>query len=105
MATAEQAARGAAWMIVTSLGARVVGVLGTLVIAHYLDPDVVGEVSVASILSFTMGWFTTFGFGSYAVVFGRGDDALEVTWHATVAYACLLYTSDAADERSSVDLG
>ena len=55
MATAEQAARGAAWMIVTSLGARMVGVVGTLVIARFLDPEVIGEISVASILSFTVG--------------------------------------------------
>src|SRR5690349_14614928 len=89
MATAEQAARGAAWMIVTSLGARMVGVVGTLVIARFLDPDVIGEISVASILSFTIGWFTTWGFGSYAVVYGRGEHAREVTWHATVAYIAL----------------
>jgi lipopolysaccharide exporter len=89
MATAEQAARGAAWMIVTSLGARMVGVAGTLVIARYLDPEVIGEISVASILCFSVGWFTTWGFGSYAVVYGRGDKALEVTWHATVAYLVL----------------
>jgi PST family polysaccharide transporter len=89
MATAEQAARGAAWMIVTSLGARMVGVAGTLVIARFLDPEVIGEISVASILSFTIGWFTTWGFGSYAVVYGRGDAAREVTWHATVAYLAL----------------
>ena len=33
---------------------------------------------------------------------------MEVSSHAIVqdrVYACLLYTSDAADERSSVDLG
>ena len=26
-------------------------------------------------------------------------------WHGTRSHVCLLYTSDAADERSSVDLG
>ena len=30
---------------------------------------------------------------------------LVVGLFLTIAYACLLYTSDAADERSSVDLG
>lgn len=73
----------------TSLGARAVGVIGTVIIARFLDPDVVGEISIASIISFTAGWFTTWGFGSYAVVFGKGDDAIEVTWHATVAYVGL----------------
>src|SRR5678815_1470366 len=32
-----------------------------------------------------------------------GHDANHARWHGP--YACLLYTSDAADERSSVDLG
>ena len=81
------AARGAAWMIVTSLGARVVGLGGTLVITRFLAPSVMGEVATASIISMTTGWLSTWGFGQYAVVRGRGDDAREVTWHATVAYA------------------
>jgi lipopolysaccharide exporter len=88
-ATAQQAARGAAWMIATSLGARIVGVLGTLVIARFLEPEIVGEVSVASVMCMTATWATTWGFGSYAVVYGRGDDARQVTWHATVAYFVL----------------
>ena len=89
MATADQAARGAAWMIVTSLGARAIGVLGTLIITRFLADDVMGEVAIASIISFTANWFTTWGFGSYAVVKGRGEIANEVTWHATVAYNTL----------------
>jgi lipopolysaccharide exporter len=89
MSTAQQAARGAAWMIATSMGARVIGVLGTVIVARYLEPEIIGEVSVAAIISFTAGWFTTWGFGSYAVVYGRGDQALEVTWHGTVAYMVL----------------
>ena len=30
---------------------------------------------------------------------------METEWIDRVMYVCLLYTSDAADERSSVDLG
>lgn len=84
--TAQQAARGAAWTIATSMGARVVGLLGTLVMTRFLRPEVVGEVAAASIISLTAGWLSTWGFGQYAVVKGRGSDAIEVTWHATVAY-------------------
>jgi lipopolysaccharide exporter len=87
--TAHQAARGAVWMIATSLGARAIGVIGTIVIARFLDPYTVGDVSVAVIICYTMQWATTWGFGSYAVVFGRGDATREVTWHATVAYFTL----------------
>ena len=31
--------------------------------------------------------------------------AIVVVWFNSDQYTCLLYTSDAADERSSVDLG
>jgi PST family polysaccharide transporter len=76
-------------MIVTSLGARAIGVAGTLVITRFLSEELVGQTAVASIMAFTFGWFTTWGFGQYAVVFGRGEQATEVTWHATVAYNVL----------------
>ena len=41
---------------------------------------------------------------SYSWDFGDGSP-VETGITATHTYACLLYTSDAADERSSVDLG
>ena len=44
-------------------------------------------------LIFLFGWICRDGSGD--------DDAAGVGW----TYHCLLYTSDAADERSSVDLG
>ena len=37
----------------------------------------------------TANWLSIWGFGQYAVVKGRGADAAEVTWHATVAYIVL----------------
>jgi PST family polysaccharide transporter len=73
-------------MIVSSFGARIVGLCGTLVITRFLAPSVMGEVTTASVISMTTGWLSTWGFGQYAVIYGRGDDATEVTWHATVAY-------------------
>jgi lipopolysaccharide exporter len=85
--TAHAAARGAAWMISTSLAARAVGLLGTLIMTRFLAPEVMGEVTAAWIVTTTTGWLATWGFGTYAVVKGRGEAALEVTWHATVAYA------------------
>ena len=35
----------------------------------------------------------------------RKSDEFLSKWHACKSHPCLLYTSDAADERSSVDLG
>jgi lipopolysaccharide exporter len=86
MSLAERTARGAIWTIVTSIGGRFIGVLGTLVMTRFLAPEVVGEVSAATILVMTVNWMTTWGFGPYVVVKGRGDKAAEILWHGTVAY-------------------
>ena len=87
MSLAQKAARGAAWTILTSFGGRAIGVIGTLVMTRLVTPDIIGEVSVASIIALTASWLTTWGFGQYAIVKGRGNDAeaLEITFHATVA--------------------
>ena len=89
MSLAQKAARGALWTVISSIGGRVIGVLGTLVMTRFLHPSQIGEVNDAAILALTASWFTIWGFGQYAVVKGRGADTVEVTWHAVVAYAVL----------------
>lgn len=89
MSLAHKAARGALWTVISSIGGRAVGVVGTLIITRFLAPDVIGEVSDAAILCMTANWLTIWGFGQYTVVKGRGADAAEVAWHATVAYVVL----------------
>jgi PST family polysaccharide transporter len=89
MSLAHKAARGALWTVASSIGGRAVGVIGTLVMTRFLRPDVIGELSDASILAMTANWLTIWGFGQYTVVKGRGADAVEVTWHATVFYVAL----------------
>jgi lipopolysaccharide exporter len=86
MSLARKAARGALWTVISSMGGRLVGVFGTLLMTRFLRPDVIGEVSDATILCMSANWITIWGFGQYAVIKGRGDDAAEVTWHATVFY-------------------
>jgi lipopolysaccharide exporter len=85
--TAHKTARGVAWMIATTMSGRIVGLLSTLAMTRFLAPEVIGAVAAASIVTLTAGWLSTWGFGQYAVVKGRGDDTTGVTWHATVAYA------------------
>jgi PST family polysaccharide transporter len=89
MSLADKAARGALWTVISSIGGRVIGVLGTLVMTRFLHPSQIGEVNDAAILAMTANWFTIWGFGQYSVVKGRGADSVEVTWHAVVAYAVL----------------
>jgi lipopolysaccharide exporter len=84
-----KAARGALWTVMSSIGSRAIGVLGTLVMTRFLHPDQIGEVSDATIIVMTANWLSIWGFGQYSVVRGRGEDAAEVTWHATFAYIVL----------------
>ena len=86
MSLAHKAARGALWTVISSMGGRAVGVVGTLVLTRFLAPEVVGEVSDAAILCMTANWITTWGFGQYTVVKGA---TREVAWQATVFYVVL----------------
>jgi PST family polysaccharide transporter len=89
MSIAQQAARGALWTIASSIGGRAIGVLGTLIITRFIAPGVVGEVSAATILCMTANWLSIWGFGQWAVVRGRGEDAEAVTFQATAFYVGL----------------
>ncbi len=89
MSLAHKAARGALWTVISSMGGRAVGVIGTLVITRFLSPHTIGEVSDAAILTMTANWITIWGFGQYYVVKGRGADRAEVVWHATFFYLVL----------------
>ena len=86
MSVAHRAARGVLWTIVSSMGGRAIGVVGTLVMTRFLHPQQIGEVSDAVIIAMTANWITIWGWGQYAVVKGRGEHTREVTFHATVAY-------------------
>lgn len=64
---ARKAVRGAVWTIASSVAARLIGVVGTLLLTHLLAPDIVGEVSVAAVLVASTNQFSSFGFGQYVV--------------------------------------
>jgi lipopolysaccharide exporter len=86
MSLAQKAARGALWTVISSMGGRAVGVLGTLVMTRFLSPETTGEVIVATVVCMVANWVTIWGFGQYSVVHGRGDATAEVRWQATVFY-------------------
>jgi PST family polysaccharide transporter len=67
LSLAKKAVRGAAWTIGTSMGARLVGVIGTLVITRFLAPEIIGGVAVASVLVLTANQLSIFGFGHYLI--------------------------------------
>jgi lipopolysaccharide exporter len=57
--------RGAAWTLSTSLVTRVIGLVGTLLLARYLVPDEYGEVTAAMIVTLTAFTVTSLGVGNY----------------------------------------
>jgi lipopolysaccharide exporter len=89
MSLTQKAARGAAWTILFGLAARAIGVAGTLVMTHLIQPEVIGEVAVATVVVMMFNWISNWGFSQYVVVKGRGDATAEVTWHCTVAHVAL----------------
>jgi lipopolysaccharide exporter len=89
---ARRAARGIAWTLPTSLGTRVVGLVGTLLLARYLAPSEYGEVSAASILVLTASSLTTFGVGIYLVTnrdLTRAEAFHATSWFLAVGVAAL----------------
>ncbi|HWU89686.1 MAG TPA: oligosaccharide flippase family protein [Kofleriaceae bacterium] len=73
--------RGVAWTLPTSLGSRVVGLVGTLLLARYLAPAEYGEVTEAAILAVTASGVTTFGVGLYLL--SNRDLTRADVFHAT----------------------
>jgi len=61
----ERTMRGVAWTLSTTLGSRMVGLVGTLVLARYLAPEAYGEVTAAAIVTATAFGVTTLGVGIY----------------------------------------
>jgi len=76
------AARGAMWNIGASVGARVIGLVGTLYMTRLLAPDVIGEVSAAAVLANSASWFSHLGFNQYMVTKAR--ESRELTYHVAV---------------------
>jgi lipopolysaccharide exporter len=76
-----RAIRGVAWTLPTSLAARIVGLVGTLLLARYLAPAEYGEASAAWILMVTASSVTTFGVGIYLV--SNRDVSRAEAFHAT----------------------
>ena len=81
---------GAAWTIATGLGARAMGLIGTVLLTHYIAPEVQGEVNGAQIAAYTAYFASGLGVGQYIVANPETDR--QLIFNATVYYmtACLL---------------
>ena len=91
MSLARRAMHGAMWTVGTSMTARIVGLVGTLVITRFLAPDVIAEVSAASILVISGSMLSNFGLGNYYIVKGGDPDVgFHMTTYSTILGALAL---------------
>lgn len=86
MSVAQAAARGVAWNMVFGVGARLVQLVGTLVLTRFIAPDAYGAVLAASIAVMTAGVLTTFAFGQYIIAHRAGP---KVVFQAMVVHVAL----------------
>ena len=77
-------ASSAAYGIVGGLLGRAVGLVGTLLVARHLTPDIVAEVTVATVVALTGNWVAAWGCGQYVVV--KGDQGREAIFAASIVY-------------------
>ncbi len=86
-ALARRAARGAVWTISTSVGARAVGLVGTLMLTRFIAPEVYGEVSLAAVIVQTAQTVSSCGLSQYLV--SKPHEGRDAAFHATFYFTLL----------------
>jgi lipopolysaccharide exporter len=69
------------------MGARLLGLVGTLIVTRFVSPDDYGEVTVAAVLVMTANQLSTVGLGQYLV--SRPDAGRPAAFHATTFHVLL----------------
>jgi PST family polysaccharide transporter len=82
-----KAAHGAAWTIATGIGARGLGLVGTLLLTYFVTRDELGEVADAAVAVILANQLSTLGVGQYYV--SRPKAGRDVAWHATLVHLLL----------------
>jgi lipopolysaccharide exporter len=78
---ARKTVSGIAWTLAMNVGSRAIGLVGTLLLARYLDPADYGEVMAASVVAQTAQSFSNVGIGQYLVA--RPEAGPRVAFHVT----------------------
>ena len=78
------AVRGASWTIAAGLTSRVLGLLGSVAITHYLLPQDFGEVGAAVALVMLANQISTLGIGPF--VLAKKSEGPRATVHANVLH-------------------
>lgn len=77
---------GALWTVTTSVGARAVGLVATLIITRFVAPYEYGEVMAAVAVCETTSFLFNAGLGQYIVV--HPEEGRDTAFHSTL-YNCL----------------
>ena len=80
-------AQSVSWNIVTGLGSRAIGLIGTLLLTRFIAPEEYGQVSTATITVMTASHLTNLQFGQYIIMKGYKEPG--IAFHAAVCHACL----------------
>ncbi len=83
MSIAKQAARGVAWNMAVGVSARVLQLVGTVLLTRFIAPEAYGAVLAASISVGIFGVVTSFAFGQYLMAKKAGP---EVAFQAAVLH-------------------
>ncbi len=86
-ALARKATLGAVWTISTSIGARAIGLAGTLLLTKFIAPDVYGEVSLAAVIIQTAHAVSSCGLSQYLV--SKPHEGRDAAFHATFYFTLL----------------
>jgi PST family polysaccharide transporter len=78
------AVRGASWTIAAGLASRALGLLGSVAITHYLDPQALGEVGAAVVLVLLANQISSLGVGPY--VLAKQNEGPRAVFHATLLH-------------------
>lgn len=79
-----KAVRGAFWMVLSGSGARILGILGTLAVTRYLNPEAYGEVSLAALILQIAHMASNCGLSQY--IASKPNASRAVVFHATFFY-------------------
>jgi lipopolysaccharide exporter len=92
MSIGRQAAHGVAWNMLLGVSSRVLQLIGTVILAHFMTPDEYGAVMFAAIVVLTASAVTSFSFGQYLIA-KRGSPEIAVqaaAIHVTMGVAATL---------------
>ncbi|MFO0755659.1 MAG: oligosaccharide flippase family protein [Byssovorax sp.] len=86
-AVTKRAVRGAFWTVAAGLSSRVIGLVGTITITRFLDPEVYGDATLAAVVVQTAAVASSCGVSQYIV--SKPKEGKQAVFHATFFYIAL----------------